>query len=267
MTQDLVRIPDSQIERIIRPWWTIWCGMRWGFRRHACVLWCCAGRISPLLASMVLGIESFHPIDLVLFYRELVVELLPEKDLAELVVEMMPKAERKHMKRFYAGHQVFEAGNGRRTIAQLINEVFSPNYLPRLRESDDSEKSRIADGRNFAEGLRRTRLMRSADPPMGLNKTPLIFISESCAELIKTIPSLEYDEKNREDTKLVDNEQDSIWEAAKTCFREYPNVIGSIPAIVKRQQSIDKGVTPTQRYLNVIEFDHKNKPKRITKRR
>lgn len=258
---------ESQIEQIACPWWTIWTGFHWGFRRHSCVLWCCAGRISPQRAYAVLGIESFHPIDLVLFYRELVVELVPERELAAMVVEVMPLAERKHLKRFYAGKQVFEAGNGRRPIAQLIDEVFRSHWLPRLRESDDSEKTRVADGRNFAEGLRRTRVMRSDDPPIEASRTPLIFISERCPELIKTIPSLEHDEKQREDTKLVDNEQDSIWEAAKTCFREYPNVIGAVPSHIKRQQAIDKGITPTQRYLNAIDFDYKNTPRRIIKRR
>lgn len=264
---EITTIPESEIERIAQPYWTIWAGLHWGFRHHACVLWCCAGRISAPIAHAVLGIDSYHPIDLVLFYRELVVELVPEKDLAAMVVETMPVKERKHMRRFYAGRQVFEAGSNRRTIAHLMNEVFVPNYLPRLRESDDSEKTRVADGRNFAEGLRRTRLMRSDDPPMEQNKTPLIFISERCPELIKTIPSLESDDKKREDTKIVGNEQDSIWEAAKTCFREYPNAIGGLPEHVRRQQAIDRGITPQQRFLNAIDFDYRNTPRRITKRR
>lgn len=271
MSMDLVpgaeRLAESQIEKLARPWWTIWAGMNWGFRKHACVLWCCAGRISAQQAYEVLGIDSYNPIDLVLFYREMVVELTPERELAAMVVNTMPLLERKHLKRFYAGKQVFESGEGRRTIAHLINEAFKPNYLPNLRESDDSEETRIADGRNFTEGLRRTYVMRSEDPPIDQSKTPLIFVSERCPELIKTLPSLESDEKNREDTKLVDNEQDSIWEAAKTCFREYPNVIGSLPVHIKRQQAIDKGSTPTQRYLNMLEFDFKNKPRRLTKRR
>ena len=267
MSIEVAVLPDSQIEQIAKPWWTIWAALHWGFRRHACVLWCCAGRISAERANTVLGIETFFPIDLVLFYRELVAELTPERELAGMIVEVMPVAERKHMRRFYAGRQVFEAGDGRRTITQLINEIFKPNYLPRLFESDDSEKTRVADGRNFSEGLRRTRVMRSDDPPIDQSRTPLIFISERCPELIKTLPSLQYDEKKREETKLVDNEQDSIWEAAKTCFREYPNIIGSVPHHVKRQQFIDKGITPTQRYLNMIEFDRKNSPKRIIKRR
>jgi hypothetical protein len=264
---DLAVIPDSQIERIAKPWWQIWAALHWGFRKPACVLWCAAGRISAVEAESVLGIDTFHPIDLVLFYREMVKELTPERELASLIVDQMPLAERKHLKRFYAGRQVFEAGDGRRTIAHLVNEVFRPAYLPRLRESDDSDDSRVADLRNFTEGLRRTNLMRSEDPPIAQSKTPLIFISARCPELRKTLPSLQYDEKKPEDTKIIGNEQDSIWEAAKTCFREYPNATGMLPGHVRRQQFIDKGVTPMQRYLNAIEFDHKNRPQRITKRR
>jgi hypothetical protein len=260
-------LAESEIERIARPWWTIWAGMHWGFRDHACVLWCAAGRISPLEAFSVLGIDSFHPVDMVLFYREMVEELKPERELAAMIVDQMPLAERKHMRRFYAGQQVFEAGNGRRRIADLFNEVFKPACLPYLRESDDSEKSRVADLRNFTEGLRRTNLMRSDDPPIAQSKTPLIFISRRCAELIKTLPSLQYDDKKREDSKIVGNEEDSIWESAKTCFREYPNVIGSLPRYVRRQQAIDSASTPQGRLLNAIKFDQENNPGRIIKRR
>ncbi len=109
--------------------------------------------------------------------------------------------------------------------------------------------------------------MRSDDPPLAQSKTPLIFISNRCPELIKTLPSLQYDDKKREDVKIVGNEQDAIWEAAKTCFREYPNIIGTLPHHVRRQQFIDKGMTPQQKFFNAIEFDRKNNPQRITKRR
>lgn len=262
-------ISDSIMGHVVRPWWTCWASLHWGFREFACVLWCCQGRVPVNVAYEHLGIESFHPVDIVVFYRELVQQLIPEKELAQMIVDVMPKNERKHLKRFYAGKQVFEAGDNYRTIAHLVNEVFVPNYMPRLRESDDSKDTRVADGRNFAEGLRRTIAMRSDDPPMDQSKTPLIFISEECPQLIETIPALESDrDKNPEDTKVVGNEQDSIWEAAKTCFRECPSVVGGIPAHIRRQMAIAKGLTPQQMFLNAIEFDRKNsRPQRIIKRR
>lgn len=262
-------VDDSTLRRVCRSWWQIHAGLHWGFRKSACVLWCCTGRVPVDFAYEALGIEAITPVDVVVFYRELVKELIPEKELAQMIVDVMPRNERKHMKRFFAGKQVFEAGENRRTIAHLINEVFVPNYLPRLRESDDSKDTRVADGRNFAEGIRRTIVMRSEDPPMGPNKTPLILISSECSQLIETIPALESDrDKNPEDTKIVGNEQDSIWEAAKTCFRECPSIAGGVPNYVKRQQFIEKGITMQQRFLNAIEFDRKNtRPARITKRR
>lgn len=260
MITELSTVSGSAFELIARPWWTIWAGMHWGFRKSACVLWCCTGRVHPQIARHALGIDTFSPVDVVVFYRELVCELTPEKELAQMIVDLMPVAERKHLKRFYAGKQVFEAGEGRRTIAQLINEVFRVNSLPSLRESDDSEKSHVADGRNFSEGLRRTIVMRSDDPPIEPNKTPLLFIAGACPQLIETIPALEADLLKRpEDIKPVGNEQDSIWEAAKTCFREYPSISASLPFHVRRQQAIERGVTDQQRYLNMIDFDHKNK--------
>jgi len=269
MSTDLSPVIDeSSLRLICRPYWSIWASLHWGYRKHACVLWACAGRISPDLAYKALGIDGIFPVDVVVFYRELVTQLTPEKQIAQMVVDAMSQGERKHMKRFFAGKQVFEAGENRRAIDQLINEVFVPNYLPRLRESDDSKDTRVADARNFSEGLRRTILMRSDDPPLHQSKTPLILISEECPQLIETIPALESDrDKNPEDTKMVDNEQDSIWEAAKTCYREYPNIIGALPGYVKRQMAIEKGITPTQRFLNAIEYDHRNRSGRITRRR
>jgi hypothetical protein len=220
------------------------------------------------LAYSALGIDAFKPVSVVVFYRELLAELTPEKELAQMVVDVMPAAERRHMKnRFYAGRQAFEAGEGRRTIAQLMNEVLRPNHLT-VRESDDSEKTRVADGRNFAEGIRQSITLRTGEVPLlETNRTPLILISDECRNLIETGPSMQHDEKKPEDTKIVGNEQDSVWEAAKTCFREYPNVIGGVPPAVKRWKAIQKGVTPQQKYLNAVEYDFRHASGKHVRRR
>ena len=68
----------------------IWSAMHWGFRRPAYVLWCAAGRIAADEARAVLGIDTYHPIDMVLFYREMVKELTPDRELARMIVDVMP---------------------------------------------------------------------------------------------------------------------------------------------------------------------------------
>lgn len=262
-------IEESQLRKVARPWWQIWASFHWGFRKSACVLWCCAGRVTPELAYSALGIDALHSIDIVIFYREMIEALVPEAELASRIVKAMPEAERKHLKsvgQIYAGKQVFETGENRRSISDVMNEVLRKNALPRLRESDDSEETRVTDYRNFSNGLHRTVLMRSEEPPLERTKIPLILISSECPKLISTIPSLQSDEKKPEDIKRVDNEQDSIWEAARMAYREYPNVIGSLPRIVKRQMEIEKGITQQQRFLNALAYDRKQN-RRITKRR
>lgn len=257
------------------PWWSRWIGMHWGFRRHSVVFWCACGSIQPDKLRGVLRIDSPSPLDVVIFYREFICTLIPEYELANQIVKATPLAERKHIRRFYAGNLVFSRPEGNtKTIAQLIETVTRPAGLPKLWPTDDSDQGRVASSRAVFDGLRRTTTLRAPrdedvddDPKEEISRTPLLFISESCPKLIRTMPRLQADEKEKEDVRQVGNQQDDIWEACKNAWREYPQIVSSEPYEVRRWREIHKTNDPLQQRLNMIQFDYKNKSRsRIPKR-
>lgn len=269
MSTDLsASVSPSAIDTMVRPWWSAWAGMAWGFRRYAAVLWACMGRVEPYVAKSLLNIDHPHPFDVVIFYRELCVSLVPEYDLARMIVEATPdypNNERKHLSRFCAGKSVFERGeHAIRNIADLMNPVLREAGIVQLRETDDSQNARVVTFRDVFDGLRRNYVLRSDDPPQEKQNGPVIFISEECPELISAIPSLEADEPKRpEDVKEVGTKQDQIWAAMMNTYRDYPIVLAGEPLAVRRAKHIQQGVDPMHRAQLMREFDAKHTRRRI----
>ena len=253
---------------MVRPWWSAWAGMAWGFRRHAAVLWACAGRVDPYTAKSLLNIDHPHPFDVVIFYRELVKDLIPEHDLARMIVDATPeypRNERKHLSRFCAGRNVFEQGqHAMRTIADLINPVLREAGIVPLRETDDGPDSRVATFRDVFDGLRRNYVLRSNKPPQEKQIGPVIFISGECPRLLDTVESLQADQPKRpEDVKEVGTEQDQIWAAMMNTYRDYPAIIASEPLAVRRAKHIQQGVDAMHKAQLMREFDVKNNSRRV----
>lgn len=251
-----IDLATNEVDRLVRPWWTCWAAMHWGFRRHSVVYWCCNGQISAEDAQSVLGANVHYPLDLIVFYRELAVTLVPEHDLAHRIVDATPEPERTHLSRFCAGNSVFTQGYGSmRAIHKLIDEVTVPAGLPRLRLTDDGPDSRIATARMIFDGLRRTHSVRSDSPPKLPGDTPLMLISSECPELISVLPSLEADPKEQEDVRQIGTMQDCVWAACCNAYRDYPSVVDTEPMEVRRKKFIDKALTPTGQYMNMLKFD------------
>jgi hypothetical protein len=107
------------------------------------------------------------------------------------------------------------------------------------------------------DGLRRTHSVRSDDPPDKPGETPLLLISSECPELISALPSLESDPKNQEDVREIGTIQDCVWAACMNTYRDYPSIVSGKPVEVLRMEAINRSSDPTQRYLNMLEFNDK----------
>ena len=255
-TQLSTEVAATEIDRLARWWWQCWCGMNWGFRRHAVVYWACSGEVPAHEARDVLGVDVDYPLDVVIFYRELVETLLPEHDLAKRIVNATPPRERTHISRFYGGNSVFEQGtSSTRAIYRLIDEVTVPAGMPKMRLTDDGPSSRIATARMVFDGLRRTYVMRGDDPPKTRGEHPMLLVSSECPELVSALPSLESDPKNQEDIRELGTMQDCVWSACCNTYRDYPSVVGQKPMEVLRMEAINRSSDPTQRRINLLKFN------------
>lgn len=249
-------VAASAVDQLTRPWWTCWMAMNWGFRSHACCLWACHGQVTAREAQSILNAKVNYPLDLIIFYRELVKNLVPEHDLARMIVEATPEMERKHLSRFYAGNSVFSQGKGSmRAIHKLIDEVTVPAGMPKLRLTDDGPGSRVATARMVFDGIAQSNAVRGDTPPLKPRETPLLLISEECQNLISTIPGLGFDPKNPEDVINFGNMKDSVWSAVGNAYRDYPSVVSGKPIEVLRAEAVNRSDDPTQRSLNLLKFN------------
>ncbi len=271
MTTSLsTEVATRDIDRLVRSYWTCWMAMHWAFRGHACVLWACHGQITAETAQTVLQANVAYPLDLIIIYRELVATLVPEHDLARQIVAATPDYplnERAHLSRFYAGNSVFAQGQGSmRAIHKLIDEVTVPAGMPRLRLTDDGPNSRIATARMVFDGLRQTVTVRGDAPPATRRESPLLLISQDCPNVISTIPGLGFDPKNIEDVITFGNMKDSVWAAIGNAYRDYPSVVSGKPVEVLRAEAINRSSDPTQRYINLLNFNDQNTTERPRRR-
>lgn len=249
-------VAASAVDQLTRSYWTCWSAINWGFRSSACCLWACHGQVTAREAQSILGARVTYPLDLIIFYRELVCELVPEHELARRIVEATPTPERSHLSRFYGGNSVFAQGQGSmRAIHKLIDEVTVPAGMPKLRLTDDGPLSRVATARMVFDGLGNSNLVRGDTPPVKPRETPLLLISEECPNLIATLPGLGFDPKNPEDVITFGNMKDSVWAAVGNAYRDYPSVVAGKPIEVLRAEAVNKSDDPTQRSINLLKFN------------
>ena len=257
----------SEVDQLIDYWWGAWIGMHWGFRRHSAVYWACSGPVAPDKLWRLLRIDSEKSLDVVVIYRELVIDLLSEIDLVQRIISMTPEPERGNLRAFYAGRNVFQTGEGFTSpISKIMNPLLVQSRLPKLKLTDDGDESRIPGFRMVFESMRRATVLRAPELPKDKSEAPLLFISDSCPRLIATIPSLEYDPDNREDVNRMGTVQDDIWQACMNTFVNYRRAQRAEPESIQRMRFIATADDPMNRRFRMIEFDSKHRKARRMRR-
>ena len=75
-------LPADLVGRIIQPWWRRWLATDWGFSHYAATGWGASGLLSPDQVRDFFGVETAQPVRIIILYRELVCNEVPEPDLA-----------------------------------------------------------------------------------------------------------------------------------------------------------------------------------------
>lgn len=263
----LIVINEATVDGLSQYWWPIWLSGDWGFGHNAAFYWFCTGKISPTQAWDWLQIDTEWPLDIVIVYREYVPpQRTAEPDLGKGLVERTPKAEREALQRWVMGSDVnTQPRFSEHTIKEMIEAVTEPAGMPRIRNANCGKDTRVNNARMCYEMLRRTCSMRSEVPLRDRpdDKTaPLMLISAECPVLIKAIPSLITDEDKPEDVKKLVTVDDDAFDAWKYGCAEYLDVRNAAPREVRRAEAMDRAggdsaeAVNTQRYLNMLKFDH-----------
>lgn len=196
----------DETEQLIQPWWTRWTSTDWGFAHHACHLWYATGKVGPLEFKRLFGIAIPIPVEVVVVYREVVVNETAEVDLAHMLVE---RSGSEKMQRNFLSPDAFAKKGNANTVAQQLEDVYEANGLPRPESADND---RIGGWRLMYKGFHQTSSLRAGGEITRemCEAGPLLFVSGYCPEVIAAIPMLIRDEDELEDVMKAETIADDV---------------------------------------------------------
>lgn len=163
----------------LQPWWPRWISCDWGYGHPLCVHW------------------HAKDGDRIITYRELYGSRIGETVLGERIAEL---SEGEKIQRFFLSPDAFDKRTSQNTIAECVGESVSKYGIPRPVPADNSRIS----------GWRLMYDLFDAD---------LWTISDTCTNLIKSLPTLIRDEDNIEDILKVDHSENDIGDDAPDAAR------------------------------------------------
>lgn len=154
--REKLQLTQKQVNALVKPWWTRWLSMDWGFYHHAGVLWWARGKVTAEELQRVTGLVSQRsPIDVVVTYKTVLVQQVGETELAEEIVKHCSEHERKTIRHFFVGPIGPERKRkiGGLSVPQQIGKVMRKYGMPEPVIADDN---RIAGWRVMYNQIKET---------------------------------------------------------------------------------------------------------------
>ena len=245
--------PEMAME-IIQPWWTRWMSQDWGFGDHACHLWHASGKLSPSDWNKYFGgtepnQKTSWPMQVVITYREYVINQRAEKDLAMDIIERTPEKERRQISRFYLSVDAFGRKAkqvGANSVGEQFADVMRRHGLP---TPEPADQRRVDGARFFYNCLRQSNLRGQEVTEERAKEGPSLFISNECVNLQESIPLAQRDEDDREDIMRVEG---ALWEdcvdSARYGYLSYLAPKSKAPRDVRAKELYNsiQGATPSE---------------------
>lgn len=253
-------IRSSDADRLIQPWWTRWTSTDWGFAHNAAHIWFAAGKVGPTQFKQVFGREIEYPVDIVIAYRELVVNHVEEQDLAQKMVEMTPQDERKLISAEYLSPEpnVWAKRGSANTIADTFTDIFERNGLCRPTPADND---RVGGWRLLYNSFKQTCSFLS-DTPTLASDIPMLLVSADCPEIIAGVPLLVRNSKDAgklEDVLKTDTLADDVGDCLRYGLKSMLDPRSVAPLEVRRAELFEKQPNLTQANIRLMEFDIKER--------
>ncbi len=271
----------QQEETLIQPWWNRWMGQDHGFVHHAAVGWAASGKVSPKLFYDVFKVEIPQAVDVVVIYRCDARQETEEGEYIRIQVAQMPKSELKMIKRYFVGWSpdVTARNSSGHAVKDTMNEELRRAGLPWLEEADDG---RVAGWRFLYAMMKKTSDVlggrmnptredddfEDEEKSGGYSlKTPLLFISADCTDVIESIPMLVRDNKHpgrAEDVLKMPTKADDVGDMARYLLKSMMNPRGQAPLEVRRTEYVEElgNVSMTSKSIALMNWDLRNKPRK-----
>jgi hypothetical protein len=237
----------SESEELIQPWWTRWTATDWGFAHNAVHLWFATGKLSPQECRQRFNISTEWPMDVVVVYRELVVNATPEADFASMIVDRTPADERKMIRSEFLSPDAWAKRGSANTVAEQLGDVFRRHGLPTPEPADDD---RVGGWRLMYNGFRQTSALRGATVDVErAQQGPLLLVSANCPQVISAMPLLTRDNLHPgklEDVLKTNTIHDDVGDCLRYGYKSMLDPKSPAPREVRRQQVLAAAAASTK---------------------
>jgi hypothetical protein len=258
----------SESEELIQPWWTRWTATDWGFAHNAVHLWFAAGTLSPQDFARRFNGSSEWPIEVVVVYRELVVNATAEADFATMMADLTPADERRTIRREFLSPDAWAKRGSANTVAEQLGDVFRRHGLPAAESADDD---RIGGWRLLYNGFRQTCALRAAAVDSErARQGPLLLISANCPQVISAMPLLTRDNIHPgklEDVLKTNTIHDDVGDCLRYGYKSMLDPKSQAPREVQIQEIYHRYQDPHERAMAMRLFEHKQQQRRVLQRR
>jgi phage terminase large subunit len=258
------------VARIIQPWWRRWLATDWGFSHYAATGWFASGLLAAEQAADLLGVSIGSPVRVIILYRELVCNDVPEPELARLVIARTPDAERREVRDHLIGHDAWAKRGSANTVVEQMDPILAASGMPRLSRADID---RVGGWRLMYNAWASARRLRKWDGPEAFAEkqedVPALFISAACPEVISAIPMLICKEEDPTDVeKMAGQVHDDVADMVRYGLKSYLTARGDVPYEITAAQTYQAYQDPTSRVMAMrrLEMEH-SKSMRLQRRR
>lgn len=260
-------LPQEICGQIIQPWWRRWLATDWGFSHYAATGWFASGLLPIEQCRALLGIESETPVRVIIQYRELVTNDVPEPDLARLIISMTPPAERREIRDHWIGHDAWAKRGSAHTVVEQMDPIFARDGLPRLSRADID---RQGGWRLLYNALGSGRRLRKAIEKFRENPddVPAFFVSAACPEVIGALPVLKCRDDNPQDVeKMAGQVFDDVADMVRYGLKSYLTAEPKVPPDVMARQTFEAYQDPTARAMAMLRLAAQQDEGRYIRRR
>jgi hypothetical protein len=260
-------LPADLVGRIIQPWWRRWLATDWGFSHYCATGWFASGLLSPDQVRGFLGIESKSTVRIILMYRELVCNDVPEPDLARMICIRTPHDERREIRDHWIGHDAWAKRGSANTVVEQIEPILNREGLPVLSRADID---RVGGWRLLYNGWASARRMMHAHGVYEERQedVPAFFVSSACPETISAIPMLICKDDDPLDVQKMPGQiSDDIADMVRYGLKSYLTAEPKAPDDVILAETYQRYEDPTARAMAMLRLSAEQQRGRYIRRR
>lgn len=272
--EDLCVETQDRVELMMQPWWPKWLATDWGFSHYMPTLWATTGKLSPAQFKILFGIETEWPIDIVVIYRQLVINETAEGDAAELIADGgdledgthfsgTPEDEREMIQHHYFSVEELAKKGHENSRSDLMDPILRRAGMPAMEAADND---RVDGWRLIFALLKQTCSLRSVKEGKitkeMAQRGPMLIIGANCEDVIAAIPLAMRSEKDSEDVEKTSTRADDVLDCLRYLLKSYLRPRKRAPKDVRAREVASQHTDMTEKAMAMRKFEAAEKQHR-----